>query len=155
MQETSHPKGVADTQQPRVEFIVLLALTISLVALSIDAMLPALSDIARDLGSTDPNDRQMIITVLFAGFGVAQILYGPVSDSVGRKPAIYAGFGIFTIGSIICLIADDFHLMLLGRFLQGFGAAGPRTVVVAMVRDRFEGRAMARISSMLASQMPR
>lgn len=151
MQETSHPKGVADTQQPRVEFIVLLALTISLVALSIDAMLPALSDIARDLGSTDPNDRQMIITVLFAGFGVAQILYGPVSDSVGRKPAIYAGFGIFTIGSIICLIADDFHLMLLGRFLQGFGAAGPRTVVVAMVRDRFEGRAMARIMSLVTS----
>lgn len=151
MQETSHPKGAADAQQPRVEFIVLLALTISLVALSIDAMLPALSDIARDLGSTDPNDRQMIITVLFAGFGVAQILYGPVSDSVGRKPAIYAGFGIFTIGSIICLIADDFDLMLLGRFLQGFGAAGPRTVVVAMVRDRFEGRAMARIMSLVTS----
>ena len=151
MQEISHLTGAADAHQPRIEFIVLLALTISLVALSIDAMLPALSDIARDLGSTDPNDRQMIITVLFAGFGVAQIFYGPVSDSVGRKPAIYAGFAIFTIGSIICLVADDFDLMLLGRFLQGFGAAGPRTVVVAMVRDRFEGRAMARIMSLVTS----
>ncbi|TDQ84309.1 DHA1 family bicyclomycin/chloramphenicol resistance-like MFS transporter [Dongia mobilis] len=136
---------------PGIEFVLLLAFTISLVALSIDSMLPALPEIARDLGAADPNDRQMVITVLFAGFGIAQILYGPVSDSVGRKPAIYAGFAIFTLGSVICLLARDFDTMLLGRFLQGFGAAGPRTVVVAMVRDRFEGRAMARIMSLVTS----
>jgi DHA1 family bicyclomycin/chloramphenicol resistance-like MFS transporter len=137
--------------QPGIEFVLLLAFTISLVALSIDSMLPALPQIAHDLGADDPNDRQMVITVLFAGFGIAQILYGPVSDSVGRKPAIYAGFAVFTLGSIICLIARDFNTMLIGRFLQGFGAAGPRTVVVAMVRDRYEGRAMARIMSLVTS----
>lgn len=137
--------------QPRTEFVLLLAFTISLVALSIDSMLPALPAIAHDLGADNPNDRQMVITILFAGFGIAQILYGPVSDSVGRKPAIYAGFGIFTLGSIICVIAQDFDTMLIGRFLQGFGAAGPRTVVVAMVRDRYEGRAMARIMSLVTS----
>lgn len=136
---------------PGVEFVVLLALTISLVALSIDSMLPALPEIAADLGARDPNDRQMVITILFAGFGIAQILYGPISDSVGRKPAIYAGFLVFILGSVICILADDFNTMLVGRFLQGFGAAGPRTVVVAMVRDRYEGRAMARIMSLVTS----
>jgi DHA1 family bicyclomycin/chloramphenicol resistance-like MFS transporter len=148
MQPGSHSPSAPN---PGIEFVLLLAFTISLVALSIDSMLPALPEIARDLGAADPNDRQMVITVLFAGFGIAQILYGPVSDSVGRKPAIYAGFAVFTLGSIICLLARDFDTMLLGRFLQGFGAAGPRTVVVAMVRDRFEGRAMARIMSLVTS----
>nr|WP_298683790.1 multidrug effflux MFS transporter [uncultured Dongia sp.] len=138
-------------ERPRIEFVVLMALTMSLVALSIDTMLPALPDIARDLGVTDANDRQMVITILFAGFGIAQVLYGPISDSVGRKPVIYAGFGIFLIGSLICLLAQDFHTMLVGRFLQGVGTAGPRTVIVAIVRDRYEGRAMARIMSLVTS----
>ncbi|WP_374368005.1 multidrug effflux MFS transporter [Dongia sp.] len=151
MQVSPSSSTSAGPAKPGVEFVVLLALTISLVALAIDSMLPALPDIARDLGATDPNDRQMVITILFAGFGIAQILYGPVSDSVGRKPAIYAGFAIFTLGSIVCLAANDFDTMLIGRFLQGFGAAGPRTVTIAMVRDRFEGRAMARIMSLVTS----
>jgi len=141
----------AAPDQVRLEFIVLLALTISLVALAIDSMLPALSEIATDLGVTNPNDRQMVITVLFAGFGIAQILYGPISDSVGRKPAIYAGFVVFIAGSILSILSQDFTTMLIGRFLQGFGAAGPRTVTVAMVRDRYEGRAMARIMSLVTS----
>lgn len=141
----------AAPDQVRLEFIVLLALTISLVALAIDSMLPALSEIATDLGVTNPNDRQMVITVLFAGFGIAQILYGPISDSIGRKPAIYAGFAVFIAGSILAILSQDFTTMLIGRFLQGFGAAGPRTVTVAMVRDRYEGRAMARIMSLVMS----
>lgn len=149
--ETKQHAHVAEAARVRVEFIVLLALTISLVALSIDSMLPALSEIATDLGVANPNDRQMVITVLFAGFGIAQVFYGPVSDSVGRKPSIYAGFLIFIAGSILCILSQDFTTMLVGRFLQGFGAAGPRTVVVAMVRDRYEGRAMARIMSLVTS----
>jgi DHA1 family bicyclomycin/chloramphenicol resistance-like MFS transporter len=151
MQSTPTTGQQAETPKPGLEFVVLLALTISLVALAIDSMLPALAEIAHDLGADDPNDRQMVITILFAGFGVAQIFYGPVSDSVGRKPAIYAGFLIFLVGSVVCLLAPDFTTMLVGRFLQGFGAAGPRTVTIAMVRDRFEGRAMARVMSLVTS----
>jgi DHA1 family bicyclomycin/chloramphenicol resistance-like MFS transporter len=145
------PSTPNSEQRPRTEFVVLMALTMSLVALSIDTMLPALPSIAMDLGVTNANDRQMVITILFAGFGIAQVLYGPISDSVGRKPVIYAGFGIFLIGSLICLLAQDFTTMLVGRFLQGFGTAGPRTVIVAIVRDRYEGRAMARIMSLVTS----
>jgi MFS transporter, DHA1 family, multidrug resistance protein len=133
------------------EFIALVALTISLVAMSIDSMLPALGDIARELGAPDPNDRQMVLTAFFAGLTVGQLAYGPVSDSTGRKPAMYVGIGIFILGGLICGATPGFGLMLLGRALQGFGAAGPRIVAVAMVRDLHAGRGMARVMSFVSS----
>jgi DHA1 family bicyclomycin/chloramphenicol resistance-like MFS transporter len=130
-----------------VEFIALIALTFSLIAMSIDSMLPALGDIAADLGARDPNDRQLVLTAFFGGLTLGQFIYGPISDSTGRKPAMYAGIGCFIAGGLICALTSDFTVMLLGRILQGFGAAGPRIVAMAMVRDLFAGRAMARIMS--------
>jgi len=124
-----------------------MALMISLVALSIDAMLPALSHIGVDLGVEAKNDQQLIISALFLGLGVAQMVYGPLSDSIGRKPAIYCGYVIFVIGCIISIVSTNFEIMLVGRVLQGVGAAGPRIVCVALVRDQYEGREMARIMS--------
>jgi DHA1 family bicyclomycin/chloramphenicol resistance-like MFS transporter len=138
----------AQDNMRRGEFVALVAVTISLVALSIDSMLPALGEIAGDLGANDPNDRQLVITILFLGLAAAQMIYGPLSDSVGRKPAIYAGFGIFIVGCIISIFAVNFPMMLLGRMLQGIGAAGPRVLAVAMVRDQYHGNAMASIMSM-------
>ena len=129
------------------EFIALVALTFSLIAMSIDSMLPALGDIARDLAASDPNDRQLVLTAFFAGLTLGQFVYGPISDSTGRKPAMYAGIGCFIAGGLICGLTHDFTTMLLGRVLQGFGAAGPRIVAMAMVRDLYAGRAMARIMS--------
>lgn len=130
-----------------VEFITLMALTFSLIAMSIDGMLPALGDIAHELGAANPNDRQLVLTAFFAGLTVGQFIYGPISDSTGRKPAMYAGIGCFIAGGLICAFTTDFTLMLLGRVLQGFGAAGPRIVGMAMVRDLYVGRSMARIMS--------
>jgi DHA1 family bicyclomycin/chloramphenicol resistance-like MFS transporter len=138
----------AQDNMRRGEFVALVAVTISLVALSIDSMLPALGEIAGDLGANDPNDRQLVITILFFGLAAAQMIYGPLSDSVGRKPAIYAGFGIFIVGCIISIFAVNFPMMLLGRMFQGIGAAGPRVLAVAMVRDQYHGNAMASIMSM-------
>ena len=129
------------------EFVSLMALLTSLAALSIDAMLPALSTIGTDLGVQQENGTQLIVSALFAGFAVGQLFYGPISDSTGRKPPIYAGLGLFMLGSILSMIAWSFPVMLLGRVLQGFGAAAPRIVTIAMIRDRFEGRAMARVMS--------
>jgi DHA1 family bicyclomycin/chloramphenicol resistance-like MFS transporter len=131
------------------EFVTLLALTTSLVALSIDAMLPALQQIGDELGATGANDNQLVVTALFLGFAFGQFIYGPVSDSVGRKPAIYAGFLVFIAGCIFCIAAESFSTMLVGRVLQGIGAAGPRIVSMAIVRDRYAGAAMARIMSMV------
>jgi DHA1 family bicyclomycin/chloramphenicol resistance-like MFS transporter len=129
------------------EFVTLMAMMISLVALSIDAMLPALPDIGADLGVTRANDTQLIISFLFLGMALGQMIYGPLSDSIGRKPAIHAGFALFIGGCLLSMLATSFPVMLTGRVLQGIGVAGPRVVTVAMVRDQHEGRAMARIMS--------
>src|SRR5438477_919624 len=129
------------------EFIALVALTFSLIAMSIDSMLPALGNIAADLGARDPNDRQLVLTAFFLGLTVGLLVYGPISDSVGRKPTMYAGIGLYVLGGLLCAFTTDFNLMIAGRILQGFGAASPRIVAVAMVRDLHGGRSMARIMS--------
>ncbi len=131
------------------EFVVLMALIISLVALSIDAMLPALPEIAQDLGVARINDSQYVITVFFAGMGFGQILFGPMSDTLGRRPAIIVGLVLFAAGCLLSIGAADFTQMLLGRFLQGLGASGPRIVSIALIRDRYKGREMARVMSFI------
>ena len=131
------------------EFIALMAVMTSIIAFSIDAMLPALPQIAADLGVADVNDRQLVVIVLFVGLALAQIAYGPISDTMGRKPAAYIGFTIFIAGSLMCIFAGTFEIMLIGRFLQGVGAAGPRIVSLALVRDLYSGRAMAKVMSMI------
>ncbi|MVF13240.1 multidrug effflux MFS transporter [Ketobacter sp. MCCC 1A13808] len=134
---------------PLAEFVAIAAAMISLVALSIDAMLPALPDIGQEFALSDNNDQQLVITLLFLGLGIGQLVYGPMSDATGRKPAIYTGFFIFFIGTVICLFAPTFYLMLVGRFLQGLGAASPRIVMMAVIRDRFQGTTMAQVMSFI------
>jgi DHA1 family bicyclomycin/chloramphenicol resistance-like MFS transporter len=133
------------------EFVSLLALMGSIVALSIDAMLPALAEIGGDLALHNPNDAQLIVSVMFLGVAVGQVFAGPLSDSFGRKPVIYIGYIIFILGCVLSMLADSFAVMLAGRFLQGLGASAPRIVSVALVRDGYEGSAMARIMSIVAA----
>ena len=142
------PDDDAVPEKPgRVEFIVLVALMISIVALSIDAMLPALGEIGEDMDVAGGNRQQLVVTFLFLGLALSQLVFGPLSDSFGRKPAIYAGFVIFMVGCVLSIVATSFWVMLAGRLLQGIGAAGPRIVTLALVRDRFKGREMARLMS--------
>lgn len=140
-----------DNKLPLGEFVALVALMFSLVAMSIDAMLPALPAIGADLAVADPNDTQLVVASLFLGLAVGQLLAGPLSDSLGRKPVIYAGFLLFMGGSLLSIFAPNFAWMIAGRVLQGFGAAGPRIVTIALVRDQYEGRAMARVMSFALS----
>lgn len=132
-----------------IEFVILAAMLMALVALSIDMMLPALPAISNDLGNTSDNSRQHVISVIFVGLTFAQIVYGPLSDSIGRKPTIAIGIVIFIIGSLISAFADTFQTMLTGRLLQGIGVASTRVVLIAVVRDRYEGEQMARIMSLI------
>ncbi len=129
------------------EFIALVALTTSLVAMSIDTMLPALGTMASELGAAHANDRQLILSVFFAGMSVGQLLYGPLSDSTGRKPALYLGIALFMVGGATCALAHSLAWLLAGRAIAGFGAAGPRIVSVALVRDAHSGSSMARVMS--------
>ncbi|MCH3882213.1 multidrug effflux MFS transporter [Tenacibaculum aquimarinum] len=131
----------------QLEFIALMASLMSLVALSIDALLPALSEIGKAVGVTQSNDNQLLITMIFLGLGFGQLISGPISDSLGRKPVIYFGFIVFVIASIICVYADSLEMMIFGRILQGIGLSAPRTISIAMVRDSFSGDYMARIMS--------
>lgn len=139
-----------DHNKPRPsygEFVAILAMMMGLAALSTDAMLPALSDIGKELAVQQENTKQLIVSILFLGLAFGQIAYGPLSDSVGRKPTIYAGYGLFITGCLLSIAAPSFPVMLVGRFFQGIGIAGPRSVSMALVRDQYEGRAMARVMS--------
>jgi DHA1 family bicyclomycin/chloramphenicol resistance-like MFS transporter len=129
------------------EFVILVSLMISLTALSIDAMLPSLPQIGSDLNVQNVNNRQLVVSVLFLGMAVGQLFFGPLSDKIGRKPAIYAGYALFIAGALLSVLAINFSMMLLGRLLQGAGISSPRAVSLALVRDRYSGRAMARVMS--------
>jgi DHA1 family bicyclomycin/chloramphenicol resistance-like MFS transporter len=131
----------------RNEFVVLMALMAGLDAIALDSMLPALSQIAADLGVTDDNDRQFVVTSIFFGFAFGLLIYGFLGDSFGRKRPVCIGFIVFIIGTLVCQFSNSLAMMLAGRVLQGAGAAGPYVLSVAMVRDLFEGRRMAEIMS--------
>lgn len=131
------------------EFIALMAITMSMVAMSIDVMLPALSLIADDLNAKSVNDRQLIIGMLFLGLSCGQLVYGPISDTVGRRSPMIVGFAIFLVGCVMSALAESFAIMLVGRFLQGLGAAGPRIMSVTIIRDHAAGVEMARIMSLV------
>lgn len=136
-------------KRSQIEFVVLMAALMSIVALSIDAVLPALPKIGNYLNVSNANDNQKLITTIFLGLGIGQLIFGPLSDSFGRKPIVYAGFIVFVIASIICATTKNFEMMLFGRVLQGIGLASPRTMCIAMVRDTYEGDYMAKILSIV------
>lgn len=140
------------TQKKKIsdrEFIALMATVMSLVALAIDSMLPAIGHMAISLNIEDMNDSQWIIAAVFVGMSMGLLVYGPLSDSFGRKTAIYIGITIFLIGDLISIYATDLTVMVVGRVIQGFGGAACRVVSVAMVRDRFSGADMARFMSLI------
>lgn len=122
----------------------------SLVALSIDAILPALEQIGISVNiPQDSHNNQLLVTMIFLGLGFGQLISGPISDSLGRKPVIYGGFILFVIASFICVQATSIEMMVFGRILQGIGLSAPRTISIAMVRDSFSGNYMAKIMSFI------
>jgi DHA1 family bicyclomycin/chloramphenicol resistance-like MFS transporter len=135
-------------KQP-LELIFLLAIFTSIGALTIDLQLPAMPDILSSFGFTEANQQQWIITAYMIGFAVAQIIYGPVSDSVGRKPVLMFGLLIYLLASLLCVVAETYLTFLLARSLQGVGAAAARIMVNAITRDMFAGNEMARVTSLV------
>lgn len=121
----------------------------SLVALAIDMILPALPVLSAEFSLSNTNQVQYVISAIFMGMVAGKLLFGPLSDAWGRKPAIYIGLVFYIGGAIICYFASDFSVFILGRTIQGIGVAAPRVVSVALVRDQFEGREMARIMSFI------
>ncbi|MCI5112918.1 MAG: multidrug effflux MFS transporter [Marivita sp.] len=134
---------------PRTEFIALMAMLSATVAVSIDAMLPALPEIAQALSPDNLNQAQLILTFFILGMGLGTLFAGPLSDTFGRKPVMIVGSVIYTVSAYVAAHADSLELMLAARLLQGLGAAGPRVVAMAVVRDLYKGRGMAQIVSFI------
>ena len=129
------------------EFIALIAMLFATIAFSIDAMLPALPEIAQELTPADPNKAQLIVTSFVLGMGLGTLFAGPLSDSFGRRNVILAGAVLYCAASAVAMIAPSLEAVLAARVVQGLGAAGPRVVSLALVRDLYKGREMARVVS--------
>ncbi|MCX7300064.1 MAG: multidrug effflux MFS transporter [Rhodobacterales bacterium] len=129
------------------EFIALMAMLSATVAFSIDSMLPALPEIGAELSPYALNRAQLILTAFVLGMGLGTFFTGPLSDAFGRKPIIIGGAIIYCTGAAIAWASPTLEWMLAARLLQGLGAAGPRVVSMAIVRDLYSGRQMARIMS--------
>jgi DHA1 family bicyclomycin/chloramphenicol resistance-like MFS transporter len=130
------------------EFVALIAMMMALNALAIDAMLPALPAIGDALGVASENGRQWVITAYLLGFGVAQILYGPLADRFGRKPVLMIGLALYVVFSLLAAFSPTFELLIAARVGTGIGAAALRVLAVSIVRDRYSGRTMARVMSL-------
>ena len=130
-------------------FVAMMAMLFATIALSIDAMLPALPAIAAELTPGDTNRALLIVSSFFLGMGLGTFVAGPVSDAYGRKPVIFACAAIYAFGTVLCYFAPSLELLLVARVIQGLGAAAPRVVGMAMVRDLYKGRDMARIVSLV------
>ncbi len=140
-----------ETPQPNFEFVALMAALMSIVALAIDALLPAISDIGAAINSLDPTDNQLLVTMIFLGLGLGQLFFGPLSDCYGRKPIVYLGFGLFVAASIICVFAPSLEVMVVGRILQGIGLSAPRTLAISIIRDTYKGDYMAKVMSFVVA----
>ncbi|MEO5640610.1 MAG: multidrug effflux MFS transporter [Sphingomicrobium sp.] len=129
--------------------MVLLAALMSLNAIGIDAMVPALPEIAHSLGASAANDQQLVIISYMLGFGLGQIVWGPLADRFGRRPLLVAGLLLYALVTVGCVAATSFPLFIAGRAAMGAAAASTRVLVTAIIRDLFEGEAMARVMSLV------
>lgn len=139
----------AERQISRPEFIALIAALMALNALAIDVMLPALPAMGEALRVAHENERQYVLTSYLIGFGIAQLFFGPISDRFGRRMPLIVGLVIYIVAAALATIAPNFLTLLVLRFIQGMGAAATRVVGQSAVRDRFSGRAMAEVMSLI------
>ena len=139
-------RGVASGR----EFIFLVTALMATGAIAIDLMLPTFPEMRTEFGmASDSAELGWIITSFFLGLAVGPWLYGPVSDRVGRRAPLFIGLGLYTVSAIAASLAPSFGWIVAVRFVWGLGAAAPRSLSLAMIRDRYEGAAMARLMSMI------
>lgn len=131
------------------EFILFIAISLSVGAMGTDLMLPALRAMTEDFGLSDANLSQATIIVFLLGVGIPQLLFGPVSDRFGRRPLFLWGLAVFIVGGVLTAFARDFSSLLLARLLQGFGAGAQRVVTFSIIRDHYSGLPMARVMSLI------
>lgn len=133
------------------EFVALMAALMAADVLAIDIMLPALPQIGDALGVANPNDRSLVFTAFLIGFGLPQLIFGPIADRFGRRGVILGGLVAYCIATLVAAVAPTFAIMLVLRFLQGAAAAAIRVGMMSAVRDRYSGAAMGEVMSIVLS----
>lgn len=132
-----------------IEYTALMAMLSAMVAFSIDSMLPAMGLIADELSPADPNRAQWVISSFLVGLGLGTLVAGPLTDAIGRRATILLGIALYACGALLAWFAPSLEAVLAARILQGLGASGPRVAVLAVTRDLFTGREMARVISIM------
>jgi DHA1 family bicyclomycin/chloramphenicol resistance-like MFS transporter len=147
-----NPLAPDTMQQPKFprfgEFVAIIALMMGMTAYTIDNLLPAFDAIRAEFSLRNPNDAQFLVYGYMIAFAISQLAYGPLADMFGRRPVLLAGLLIFALGSALALVAPSFAVLMIARVVQGIGTAAARVLAVAIVRDRFAGREMARVMSL-------
>jgi len=138
----------AITEKVPLREIVFLSLISALPPLSTDMYLSAMPTIASQWRVSDSYVSLSLI-LWFISFSVALLGFGPLSDKHGRKPVLMIGLGIFAMASIICSISQNVPMLIVGRLLQGAGAAGPSAMVMAIARDRYQGNIRKQVLAMM------
>lgn len=131
------------------EFVALFSLVTALTAASIDTMLPALGVIGEALNVVNPNTTQLVVSMFILGMVFGELAFGPLSDAYGRKWGIMVGLAVYAVGTVIAATAVSMDMLIIGRIIQGIGAAGPKVASRALIRDLYQGNAMARIVSLI------
>lgn len=129
------------------EFVVMMATLMALVALSIDSMLPALDEIARELQAGDPNRRQLVVGVYLVAAAIGALLPGALADRFGRRRVLFGALGCYAALALVCALVTSFEALLAARALQALTSAGLSVLPSAIVRDRYSGDRMARVLS--------
>lgn len=131
------------------EFVVMVASLMALGAIGVDTMLPALPAIGARLGVATENERQFVIAIYLAGLGTGQLIHGPLADRFGRRPVMMAALMGYGVANAVAALSGSFTLLLAARLFGGIAVAATRVVTIAIVRDCYSGRPMARVMSLV------
>ncbi len=137
-------------QLKTAEFVCLMGIMTALVALSIDALMPAFPQMARDFNvQQQQNNIQLVIIWMFIGLAIGNLFYGTLSERWGRKLPVIVGFILFFIGSLLAMLTHNINILMLARLIQGLGLAGPRTISMTIARDLYSGNTLAKVTSFI------
>lgn len=133
------------------ELVLLVALLMSLNALTIDGMLPALGEMATEFGVAEGNDRQMVVAIYLLATGAGSLIPGVIADRVGRRPVLLVSLIGYAVLSALITLVHTFPMLLLVRGITGLVASGLMVAPMAIIRDRYEGDRMARLMSLVSA----
>src|SRR3954453_9742836 len=149
MASHSHGRGSSVNSPLHPHWLaVVLSSLMAFAPLAIDMYLPALPAIGRDLAAM-PAAVQLSLSSFFLGFGVGQLVWGPLGDRFGRRGPIVAGIALYIVGCVACALTSDADHLVLWRFVQAFGACAAPVLARAMVRDLFPQDQAARMLSLM------